>query len=283
MGSLLERYHAAVSALDEVQYVQDGIGHFPHLSGGPITHGFSWGPGSENMSFAYHEGDPDIIKERNRIFLGSLGMTDSHAVLVGSGKAPKLVDVNPDFIAALEDKDRNGVAVAHSLFTVLRHQPLAIRPADCSTAVVQGFTGEGVPLAGIIHGSRNELNAGFSRAGVEYCKAHYGCAPEDIRIGIVPSLRAERHRINREDVGRLVTVPAWDKHLTYDDEGNAYVDGAGMAISQFTAAGIPPENIAHYDVDTYASSATGEGFSHRYSTQHPGQRIGRFMVAVQIN
>lgn len=272
-----------MSILNQVQYIQDGIGHFPHLAESPIAHGFSWGPGSENMSYKYHEGDPTIITERSKVFLGSLGMNESCAVIVGSGKTPELVDINPESLATLNGGEAGRIVVAHSLFTTLRHQPLAIRPADCSTAVIHGLTGRGAPLVGIIHGSRSELDAGFSRIGVEHCKTHYGCEPENIHIGIVPSLKATRHKIGKEDVSRHVTNPTWSEHINYDDEGNAYLDGSGMAISQFMAAGIPSENIARYSVDTYDAAAAEEGFSHRYTTQHPGRRVGRFMVAVQID
>jgi len=274
----------SVHTLREVQYAAPGVGHFPLLSAdGATSHGFTWGETSENMSYRQHDGDPDIIVQRNRQFLGARGMNASRVVIIEGCTEPQLIDVNPTYLSITPSSERGYFAPVYALFTKLRKQPLAIKPGDCSSVLLSGKTGDGEPLVGIIHATRGELSARLPIAAMQHIEKTYGCDPARTNIGLLPSISAENHAIWAEYIDdHIDDFEEWDGYLKYDEEGTAYLDAPGLGIKQFVEAGVRPENIELYDVDTYTAARKGEAFSHRYTT-HTGQRPGRFMTAIQIN
>jgi hypothetical protein len=284
-------FDQGVSVLDDIRYVEPGVGYFPLLGEAQSLHGFTWGPTSENMAYRLHDpdADPHDITRRNNDFLRSLGMMPlNRAVVVealigvpGENKTP--VDITKTYLSNVSATERGIFDPSHLIFTTLPEQPLAIKPGDCSVSLVYGQTDRQEPVVGIIHASRNELAIKLPALAMRHLETEYGCDPSSLRIGVAPSLSKEHHVILAKDVAQHIPdMSIWSKHSSPDENGDIHLDVPGLLVAQFVDADVSPGNIQIYDVDTYDAAASGESFSHRFATMNQSNRVGRYMLAIQI-
>lgn len=288
----------SVPVRKEVKYLhghKGEIAEFEILSGLPLKTGYSWGEKSGTMSFKWKgEGEENSkVLQRVESLTSSLDIKYPgaiHMLGVLEGDQEQYIAVDQSDL----DKDADEtVTKANCVYTLDPEVALVIRPADCPISVIYGKTKDGKDLAGFVHSAGVSVNAGIPRQAIETLIRQEEIIPESIKIGITPGISKENYSINDEITIERTTFPVvernWDKYiqpkLTDDITERRNIDILRATIMQYIEAGISPEQIEAYGVDTYEGHKKGVGFSHRYFQEHQdGEEVspGRYMVAVQL-
>lgn len=270
---------------------RSGLGYIPSLRDAGLRHGFVWRDAG-NGAFSY---EPDFphndalarVSKRLQRFVGSLGMWPLQEA-VYADTAPgdtSIVDVDQ---AVLQDTrrsvSRGRFISGAALFTDLPGVPMYALAADCSWSIMYAERPEASPVMGLVHAGRYEAEHGMPELAVAHMIRQYGCEPQAIQIGVIPSLEPEHYIIRAEDMARTVDNPdAWRDYSYLDEAGDWHLDHRGLVADGYINAGVPPANIAASLTGTYASAAEGNGFSHRQSRQPGAAAAGRFAVACQLD
>lgn len=281
--------------LNEVP-LKNGMGQFPHLQG-KLLHGFWWQE-VENISYMQ---EPGYLSEltyaqiiamvkvnaRLRHFLKALEMAplENGVVLGAYPGATEIVDLNQTLL----DKPRETDHVAKyfqggAIFTTLPRIPAYTIGGDCTWAFIYCERPDQPPVAGMAHSGRREIEQFFPKTVISHLVNNYGCKPENMVIGIIPSLEPEHHTIQAKDLKECVKAPwRWVPHYMKQliDQGPLHLDVRSWVADQFIESGVRPEKIVLSTVGTYQSQALGFGISHRFATVN-GLKDGRMAVGFQL-
>ncbi len=281
-----------VQELTEIQYVpefEDRVGFFPNiedLPDAPLKAKFSYGKDAPNMSSVF--GQDEATGEKNvREFLESQDFINYPNIIQVQGKYEgtdaQIEEVDFDTL-----KDRKKV-VGNFVFTRDSQIALIIKPADCPVAIIYCKDKEGNPLVGIDHGGADATNAGLTRQGLWYLKDQLGIDLSEVKIAVFPGVSQKNYFISNEPErrGNGIVERNWGEFITPketdDPSEKRYVDILSAFEMQALQAGIKPENIQAYRVDTYEDAAAGKAYSRRYSNEHDGAHPGGQVVAVQLS
>lgn len=274
---------------------EERVGYFPileNLPGRPVLARFSYGLNAGNMSakfFDSNRGESEVTNERNRReFLQQQGFPDYPSVLQVVGKfeglEPQVEEVNLD---TLKDKTK---AVGNIVFTRQPGLTLDIIPADCPTGGLSCEDGQQNPIAGIMHGGADSLNAGLVRQGLWVLRDEYGVDLSKTVLAISPGVLAKNYFITNEPQrrGSGIIERNWGPYITEkvtdDPSEKRHVDLTSAFVMQAIQAGILPEHIQTYaGVNTYEDAGNGRAYSRRYSSEHDGARPGGQLFAVTLN
>jgi hypothetical protein len=280
--------------LHEVVYQSPNVAVFPSLQG-VVKHGFSWGKDTRNMAYGWNPSTEPVKGVHGRItsFLADLNMnTPDNAYTTEArykGEPPSIFDITSEIAEAAKPDSRGQFKGTDFLVTQLSDIPLVGKPGDCIFSVVQASDGKGEPVLGLLHTGRSELTHDFATTAVNHLRRVYDTDPASIRIGIAPGLGKKNHILEKDGIaerleGTRLEETGWVPHTVYDSETDSYhLDTLGYLIAQLTDAGVLPENIEAYAIDTYEAAQKGETFSHRFATSTSQQWLnGRFMIAAQL-
>jgi copper oxidase (laccase) domain-containing protein len=110
----------------------------------------------------------------------------------------------------------------------------------------------------------------------------YGCKPEELIIGIAPSISMDDYYIREEDQS-LINPDAWKGNIERriaDGKSHLHLNLLGNVITQLTSVGVNPVHIQAYGEKVNTFKLAGENppaaFSHRNGNK------GRFLVAAQL-
>lgn len=291
-----------VEELTEIQYLpgfENKVGFFPKLEdleGNPVLARFSYGSEAPNMSSVFFDsdkGESEVTGDRNvRDFLDSQGFQGYPNVIQVLGKfegdEPQIEEVDRDTLA---DKAK---VVGNLVFTRDPEITLMIKPADCPVAVIYCKDEHGNPLVAIDHSGADATNAGITRQGAWALENILGVNLSQAQVAIFPGVSQKNYYITKEWEANGVVkkrqngIPNmnWKDFITpsesNDPRAKRYVDITSALEMQLLEAGIKPENIQAYRVDTYEDAAKGIAFSRRYSGEHNGEHPGGNLVAVQL-
>lgn len=269
-----------VLRLTEVQYLHDGIGHFPSFPR-EVLHGFSWGK-MENMAYAWEQ-DAHAVTARINAFFEKLDMHLNHRALTSEAYSENdILDADEESIALLENRGDRGIFTsAHAIFTQLPHHQIVIKPGDCFVTLCCGISENGQHTIGMIHSGRKEINRRFPSYALSHFLEKYHLQPSSVRLGIVPGLGRDNHTVG-VDYYSTLDASVWEPHTLpcEDTEDKVRLDGLGCLIDMYTRL-IHPSAITAYDIDTHEAASRGEAFSHRYASS-TGTPNGRNIVAIQL-
>jgi copper oxidase (laccase) domain-containing protein len=270
--------------LKDVQYLAPGIGILPSFAELPVRHGFTWGASSDNMAYKQHLGDPSIITQRNERAFQTLGMSPVREAVVMEDLVMVYCDITPAYLKSKQITERGIFTSAHAVFTTLPEVPLVVKPGDCTVSLIYGVSQDQEPVIGMIHSGRNELGSEIPTKAINHLQETYGCDPTNVKVGILPSLGVENHLIRAEDTEKVIgETTIWDNYMNTSPNGDIYLDGPKLLVSQLKKSGIPGRNIELYDIDTYDAAKQGQSFSHRYATDtQTSDRMGRFLIAIEL-
>lgn len=291
--------------LTEIKFLpglEERVGYFPileYLQNNPIIARFGYGFGSPNMSsefFDKSEGSQEsqVTGDRNtRIFLESQRFGTEYVIqALGKfeGNEPQIEEVDR---YTLKDKNK---AVGNVVFTRDPEVTLIIKPADCPTGVLYCKDKDGRPVVAIIHGGADSINSGLIRQGLQALQLELGVDLSDAKLAIFPGVSKENFYLSKKwktKAGEIKTRDSgfyplnWGEHMddakTDDPEEERHVDILSAYEMQALQAGMKPENIQAYRVNTYEDAARGRAYSRRYSYEHDNDRPGGNIIAVQIN
>lgn len=288
-----------IDNLYEIEYppgFEDSVGYFPALEDipeRPVLARFSYGKNAPNMSavfFDKSEGsqESEVTGERNtREFLEAQGFIGYPSVIQVLGKfegvEPQIEEVSLD---TLKDKTK---VVGNLIFTRDPRITLIIKPADCPTAIIYCKDKDGNPMIAINHGGADAINAGVTRQGLWALQDEYGVDLSEAKIVIFPGVFPENFFITNEPErrGNGIVERNWGEYITEKETKSPsekrFVDITSAFEMQAIQAGIKPENIQSYRVNTYADAAQGKAYSRRYSNEHGGAHPGGQLLAVALN
>lgn len=282
------------SLLSKIQYLsgfKDKVAYFPileDLPGKPILARFSYGKNSPNMSSVFFnsaKGESELTGERNtRDFLKSQGFSLSAISIKGRFEGTK-AQIEEVSLETLEEKK---VVVGNLVFTRDPRITLFIKPADCPVAVIYCHDENGNPLVAIDHSGADATNSGITLQGLIYLKDELGVNLANATVAIFPSISQENFYITNspQKRGNGIIDKNWGENIsskkTNDPEEKRFIDIASALEMQALEAGIKPDNIQAYKVDTYEDAARGIAFSRRYSNDHNGARPGAQILAVML-
>ncbi|QQR93210.1 polyphenol oxidase family protein [bacterium] len=265
--------------LNEIKYLKVNIGYFPRLNNF-VKHGFSWG-NQANMSSKNKNSN---AKKNIQYFFDSIELTEleDSLVLLPDGHKDNIVFVNEGNLD-LFPKGKIGIPIScDALFTNIQALPISIRVADCTTAILYAKTFDNIEITGIVHTGRRSAELLLAKKSIDCLVKQQNVNLETIKIGIVPSISKVNYKSqNLENIQAEV----WGSFIS--KEGDYFeVDILNFVINQYLDAGISPDNIEVYEVDTYESAKNKLTFSHRYYSENKdidkNLVDGRFIVATSL-
>ena len=213
--------------------------------------------------------------------LGAQVGDDQHAVRQNRGRVAAALGVDRLTIAAQRHTNRvavvdranagrghDGVADSRSAFpatdalvTDLPGTALAVVVADCAPVVLFDPVHRAI---GVAHCGRMGTVRGMLPNTVEAMAATFGTAPEDLLVGIGPTIRAESYEVGDAEAAEMTAAfGAADAAglLKPTRPGHCTLDVVGGLRIQLRRAGVKDTNVHDMGIDTRI--ATDEFFSHR--------------------
>lgn len=238
-------------------YRFQNLSKFPELVHGVATAAFG------NMSFLY--GPAEEVVTNRSTFLASL-------------------DVNPEKVAVAQlfheadvleitEKDRGkGIEETKSLLSgdiLITNKPdtfLFFVVADCLALFLYDPVTRSCALA---HAGWKGVHREVPRVAVRALQERYGASPENILVGMSPSIKESSARFPEVVQTKY---PQWQPYI-YRNNGYYHIDVSRFAYDQLLSAGIYEEHIEQSPIDTRTSP---DFFSHRRSVEEniPEARFG---------
>ena len=172
-----------------------------------------------------------------------------------------------DFNLALNDTD--------AMVTDVPGVCLMVVVADCVPVLLADPVSRAV---GVAHAGWRGTIAGISRRTEEMLYKNYGCRPQDIVVGIGPSIGPCCYQVGQEVFERFKTGFGSQAVKAEEDTGSSgnYVDLWETNRMQLLGAGVPPENIEVSRVCTCCNH-------HRFfSARRCGGTTGRFGAGIML-
>jgi polyphenol oxidase len=227
--------------------------------------------------------------------LGAQVGDDLQAVRQNRGRVAAALGVDRLTIAAQQHTNRvgvvdranagrghNGVAGSQSAFpatdgliTDLPGTALAVVVADCAPVVLFDPVHRAI---GVAHCGRMGTVRGMLPNTVEAMAATFGTAPEDLLVGIGPTIRAESYEVGDAEAAEMTAAfGAADAAglLKPTRPGHCTLDVVGGLRIQLRRAGVKDANVHDMGIDTRV--ATDEFFSHRAA-----RPSGRFAAVAML-
>lgn len=271
------------------------IATIPFLHG--LKHGISLGPGSQNMAESFDKDNIPKVIQRIEDFLHTVEMaplSEAFLLLPSRPGEPELVDITQKDVENAKKRPvvRNDIETgvhASAIFTDTEGTPLLCKPADCPVVILVGVGANGQSVLGLIHSGRAETNALIPLQSVEHMRNFYGCKPEDVAVGIAPSIGKNHYFIKQKDA-TIINRAVWENFTVrrfISGEERLYLDILGNIILQLKACGVDASQIQAYgnEVDTFelAGKNPPEAYSQRYSNATgDASKSGRILVAAQL-
>jgi YfiH family protein len=164
-------------------------------------------------------------------------------------------------------RGHSGVAGSQSAFpatdgliTDLPGIALAVVVADCAPVVLFDPVHRAI---GVAHCGRMGTVRGMLPNTVEAMAATFGTAPEDLLVGIGPTIRAESYEVGDAEAAEMAAAFGADAAglLKPTRPGHCTLDVVGGLRIQLRRAGVKDANVHDMGIDT--RTATDEFFSHR--------------------
>jgi hypothetical protein len=212
--------------------------------------------------------------------LGAQVGDDRQAVLENRGRVAAALGVDRLTIAAQQHTNRvavvdrsnagrghDGVAGSRSAFpatdalvTDLPGVALAVVVADCAPVVLFDPVHRAI---GVAHCGRAGTVSGVLPNTVEAMAGKFGCAPEDLLVGIGPAIRAESYEVGDAQAAEVTAAFGPDAAglLTPTRPGHCNLDIVGGLRVQLRRAGVRDANVHDMGIDTRVNAS--EFFSHR--------------------
>jgi copper oxidase (laccase) domain-containing protein len=273
--------------LSEATYLKPNIAYFPSLQN-HLIHGFSWGKGIPNYSYAKEPGFPssesiDTVKARVSNFLTDLNLNKDENIFVLQAPITEenILDLKISDIKNFQHTDHGIFIKAGAVITTSKDCVLTVPPGDCRFGLIHAKTSDRQDLFAAIHHSREQLDSHFLTRVVNHLKNNYGCDPKEMKVGITPGISQKYHRLK---FNGLKNPEDWKSHLSYEEDGYLHADILGYALAQYQSLGITQIEAYSNDVCTYKSALDGDfNASHRFSLDNLcSQKEGRILIAAKL-
>jgi YfiH family protein len=235
---------------------------FPKLVHGVATAAFG------NMSFLYSQAN-EVIANRHRFFASLKVDPKKVAVAQLFHEADVLEVTEKDWGRGVEET--KSVLSADILITNKPDVFLFFVVADCLALFLYDPVTGCVALA---HAGWKGVHREVPKIAVSALQERYGAKPEDILVGMSPSLKKESAKYKEIN---QTNYPQWRPYI-YKEGEYYHVDTPKFAYDQLISAGINHQHIEASPIDTRVSP---DFFSHRRSAEE-GISEARFGCLIGI-
>lgn len=228
---------------------------FPPFDALPfVRHGFSTRLGGvsrgryASMNLSFSRGDEETaVRENFRLFCTAVGVRDENVVVSAQTHSIRLYN------ATAADRGRGitrprGYTDVDGLLTDEPDVVLCTQFADC---VPLFFADPVRRVVAASHAGWRGTAAGIGGETVRRMQNDYGCRPEDILVGIGPSIGPCCFEVDTPVWEAFRQAPHFDERFCTDDGGGKYhIDLWRVNGRDLTDAGIRPEHITVTDLCT---------------------------------
>lgn len=209
---------------------------------------------------------PAAVQENHRRMLAALGLDSAQTCTVWQVHSADTVIVQGHV------PNRRWLARADGMVTDRPNLPLTMRFADCTPIVLYDPVRH---VAGIAHAGWRGTVLGAAVSALNALQAAYGTRPQDVQVGIGPSIGPERYQVGEEVVDAVRDAfGAHDGLIHRADDGSAYLDlwaANRLALERAGVAQIETAGLC-------TATRTDEFFSHRAEQG----RTGRFGAVIAL-
>jgi len=257
---------------------------FPMLeSTGIIKHGFSTRQGGvstgvfESMNLSFHRGDqPELVRENFERIAGAIGFRTEDMVFSAQTHTTNIRIVTEEDKGNGYTRD-NAFQEVDGLITNVPNVCLTTFYADC---VPLFFVDPVHRVIALSHAGWRGTVAGIGKITVETMNRNYSCNPQDILVGIGPSICPECYEVGEEVIAEFKQTfePSfWNMIFTENENEKYQLDLWTANMLQLQKAGIHPSNLAITNLCTYCNDT--RFFSHRKM----GDKRGQMGAFIQLN
>jgi YfiH family protein len=249
----------------------EGIGHFVSTRiGGHSSPPFD----TLNLSFNVGDDQKNVLKNRELLAgalqtpLNSLTTAkqvhDGHVRIISEGLRGK---GSTDYKGAINSTDAMVTNVAGTCLMILL--------ADCAPIL---FYDPSKRVIGIAHAGWKGILRFVAQNTVETLREHFGCSPEDIVVGIGPSIGPCCYEVGQEVVSEVERVFGFRQACFRKESANGkqYFDLWTANLKQLLQSGIPEKNIE------MAQICTCHHPNLFFSYRHEKGKTGRFGAGIVI-
>jgi len=223
------------------------------------------------FNLGFYAGDDRENVYENRTRLASLAEVNYENLFIPyQTHSSKIFIIDEEFLS-LKENDR--YLKLNGIDALITNQPgvcIGVTTADCVPVLI--FDPVRKVFAAVHAGWKGTVQY-IAALTVKTMKKEFSCKPKDIRIGIGPSICAERYEVGNE-VRDTLMLAAFDMEkisFLNNETGKYHIDLKEANRQQLLDIGIPFDNIEVTDLCTY--SEPGLFFSARRQSIHSGRMV----------
>lgn len=247
------------------------IGHFVSTRNGGHSN-----PPYDSLNLSFNVGDdPDKVLKNRKLLAGTLGIP-----LTNLTTAKQIHDGHVKIVSdALRGKGstnyKGAINATDAMVTNAPNICLMILLADCVPIL---FCDPSKRVIGVAHAGWKGTLRFVAHNTVKVLREHFGCSPQDIVVGIGPSIGPCCYQVRQEVLSQVEHVLGTRQDCIRHESANGkgYFDLWTANLKQLLQAGIPEKNIEM--AETCTSHHPNLFFSHR----HEKGKTGRFGAGIVI-
>lgn len=172
------------------------------------------------------------------------------------------------------DSYDTGIRQSDALITNIRGISLMVLVADCTPVL---FYDKKNRVIGIAHSGRMGVVNRIVIQVIEGMLKEYGSQPENILVGLGPTICGNHYSISEDKAHVLQSVLLINTHSIYEFNKKVFFNLSTAIREQLTSVGIIEKNIEQLSVCTYEESSLF------FSERRDGASTGRFGAAICLN
>lgn len=219
--------------------------------------------------------DPERVLENRRRVFRTFGLNLKRSVWCRQIHADKVVVVGEQDAGRGALSEESVVSDADALVTNETELPLCVTLADCVPVVIHDPQRK---VLGLAHAGWGGTVARIASRTVEVMKVHFDSNPEELAVGIGPSIGPKRYEVGPEVTERAEKAFGDQAQVLLKqlpDPGRALFDLWAANRIDLESAGILPSRIEVSEIST--DERLGEFYSHRVEGM-----TGRFIAAASL-
>ncbi len=202
----------------------------------------------DSLNLALHVGDEikDVLE--NRIRVGEKYDFSLKNLIY-------MEQVHGNHVVVIEDAMHNKIEDCDALISNQRKIPLMVMVADCIPIMMYDPVKKVIAVA---HAGRNGTFLRIAQKTILKMQERYGCASEDIMIGMGPAIQACCYEVGK-DLADIATKNFGEGFVMIEDE-KYYLDLQALNLSLLLESGIKKENI---EISSTCTACDENYFSYR--------------------
>jgi YfiH family protein len=237
------------------------------------TGGYS-NPPYNSLNLALHVGDdPDkVLKNRKRL-AEAIGIPLDHSTIAKQVHSGTVTVISEEMKGRGSTNQEDAVEATDAMVTDVPGICLIILVADCVPMLF--FDPDRNVIAAAHAGWRGTLQS-IALHTVRAMENHFGCSPQDILVGMGPSIGPCCYEVGPEVIAQVKAVlSSCQEYIHHESkDGNGYLDLQKANRDQLVRAGIRRENIET------ANQCTCHNAHIFYSYRHQHGETGRFGAGI---